>query len=53
MQIISKGGNVFCTTVRHYPPEIVAQMKKAGYRVKEKDVAGTDTSKSLHGNRRI
>lgn len=49
MQIITKGGQVFCTTVRHYPPEIVAQMKKAGYRVKEKDVE--ENGRDLRGLR--
>lgn len=35
MQIISKDKRVLCVTSVPYPPEIVAQMKKAGYKVKE------------------
>lgn len=35
MQIISKGGKVFCRTSVHYDAEIVKAMKKAGYKVKE------------------
>jgi len=34
-QVITKGGKVICTTSTPYPPEIIKQMKKAGYRVKE------------------
>lgn len=34
-QIISKDGVIKCTTTIPYPPEIVKQMKKAGYKVKE------------------
>lgn len=34
-QIITKDKRVICTTKTPYPPEIVAQMKKAGYKVKE------------------
>ena len=34
-QIISKDGKVFCVTSIPYPVEVVKQMKKAGYRVKE------------------
>lgn len=49
MQIITKGGKLFCTTMRHYPPEIVAQIKKAGYRVKEKDVG--ENGRDLRGVR--
>lgn len=33
-QIISKGKTVFCETSVPYPPEIVREMKKAGYTVK-------------------
>lgn len=40
-QIISKDGVVKCTTTIPYPPEVVKQMKKAGYKVKEiKDEGG-------------
>lgn len=35
MQTISKNGKVYCQTAVDYPPEIVRQMKKSGYRVKE------------------
>lgn len=34
-QIVSKDGIVYCETTVPYPPEIVASMKKAGYKVKE------------------
>lgn len=34
-QIISKDGKVFCITTIPYPPEVIKQMKKAGYKVKE------------------
>lgn len=37
MQIISKNRKVYCTTTIHYPPEVVKQMRKAGYRVTEKE----------------
>ena len=33
-QIISKDGVRYCTTTVPYPPEIIKQMKKAGYKVK-------------------
>ena len=33
--IISKNGVVFCTTTVPYPPEVIKQMKKDGYKVKE------------------
>ncbi len=33
--IISINGRVVCETTVPYPPEIVRQMKKAGYKVKE------------------
>ena len=36
-QIITKDGKVMCTTSIPYPPEIIKQMKKAGYKVKEVD----------------
>ena len=35
MQIISKGGRVYCRTFADYPAEIVKNMKSAGYKVKE------------------
>ena len=34
-QTITKHGKVYCTTTVPYPPEVVKQMKKAGYRVGE------------------
>ena len=34
-QTIIKDGKVFCVTSVPYPAEVVKQMKKAGYRVKE------------------
>lgn len=34
-QIISKNGKVVCTTTVPYPPEIIKQMKSAGYKIKE------------------
>lgn len=34
-QTIKKDGNVFCVTSVPYPEEVVKQMKKAGYKVKE------------------
>ena len=34
-QIIKKDGVVVCVTTVQYPPEIISQMKKAGYKVKE------------------
>ncbi len=34
-QIISKNGKVVCTTTVPYPPEVIKQMKQAGYKVKE------------------
>lgn len=37
MQIVSKGGKIYCRTTVHYPPEVVRSMKKAGYTVKEID----------------
>jgi predicted fused transcriptional regulator/phosphomethylpyrimidine kinase len=33
--IIKKDGKVFCVTSVAYPAEVVKQMKKAGYKVKE------------------
>lgn len=34
-QIISKDNKVFCTTTVPYSPEIIKEMKKGGYKVKE------------------
>lgn len=34
-QTITKDGKVFCVTSAPYPAEVVKQMKKAGYKVKE------------------
>lgn len=34
-QIISKDGKVYCVTSIPYPPEIIKEMKKGGYKVKE------------------
>ena len=34
-QIISKDGRVLCVTSVPYSPEVIKQMKKAGYKVKE------------------
>ena len=34
-QIISKDGQVVCTTTVPYPKEVIRQMKNAGYKVKE------------------
>lgn len=36
-QIISKDNKVKCVTTIPYPPEIIKQMKKAGYKVKVED----------------
>lgn len=35
MQIISKDKKVKCVTTVHYPPDVIRQMKKAGFKVKE------------------
>lgn len=35
IQTIIKDGKVYCATSVSYPPEVVKQMKKAGYKVKE------------------
>lgn len=32
---VSKGGKTYCETTVPYPQEVVRQMKKAGYTVKE------------------
>ena len=37
MQIITKDKKIICTTSIPYTAEEVKQMKKAGYKVKEKD----------------
>lgn len=34
-QTIIKDGKVYCVTTVPYPPEVIKQMKKAGYKVKE------------------
>lgn len=34
-QIITKAGKVYCITTVPYPPEVVKQIKKAGFRVRE------------------
>lgn len=34
-QIISKDKQVYCVTTAPYPPTIIKQMKKAGYKIKE------------------
>lgn len=34
-QIIKKDGKVYCVTAVPYPAEVIKQMKKAGYKVKE------------------
>lgn len=46
MQIVSKGGRVFCKTHIHYPADVVKGMKKAGYTVKE---AAEKSSKKKEG----
>lgn len=35
IQKIMKDGKVFCVTTVPYSPEVIKQMKKAGYKVKE------------------
>ena len=35
IQTIIKDGKVYCATSVPYPPEVIRQMKKAGYKVKE------------------
>lgn len=43
MQTITKTWKTYCQTAVDYPPEIVRQMKKAGYRVRQgKEKAGND-----------
>ena len=34
-QKIMKDGKVFCVTAVYYSPEVIKQMKKAGYKMKE------------------
>lgn len=34
-QIITKDNKVYCTTTVPYPPQVIKQMKAAGYKVKE------------------
>lgn len=36
-QVIMKDGKVLCETSVPYPPEIIKQMKKAGYKIKEEN----------------
>lgn len=36
-QTIKKDGKVFCATSVPYPVEVIKQMKKAGYKVKENE----------------
>lgn len=36
-QTISKDGVVICVTTIPYPPNIITEMKKAGYKVKVED----------------
>ena len=36
-QTISKDGKPMCVTTVPYPPEVIKSMKKAGYRVREKE----------------
>ena len=33
--IISKAGRVMCVTTVPYPPEVIKEMKAAGYKIKE------------------
>ena len=33
--IVTKDNKIYCQTTVSYPPEIVKQMKKAGYKIKE------------------
>lgn len=35
IQIITKDGEVVCTTTAPYPKEVIKELKKAGYKVKE------------------
>ena len=36
-QIISKEGVIYCVTTIPYPPNIIKDMKKAGYKVKTEE----------------
>lgn len=38
-QVVSKDGRAVCTTTVPYPADVVAKMKKAGYKVKNLDEA--------------
>lgn len=44
-QIITKDKKVYCETTVPYPPAIIRQMKKAGYKVKEITADGSPKSK--------
>lgn len=35
IQIITKDNKVICTTTVPYPPQIIRDLKKAGYKVRE------------------
>lgn len=35
IQIITKDNKVVCTTTVPYPPQIIRELKKAGYKVRE------------------
>ena len=41
-QIISKDGRIVCTTSVPYPAAVVKEMKKAGFKVVEKDGADNE-----------
>lgn len=36
-QIITKDGKVYCTTTAPYSKETIKQMKKAGFKIQEKE----------------
>lgn len=42
MQIISKDRRVVCQTMVHYPEDVIKEIKKAGYRVKEVRMYGNN-----------
>ena len=35
IQIITKNNKVLCKTTVPYPPQVIREMKKAGYKIKE------------------
>lgn len=35
IQIITKNNKILCQTTVPYPPQIIREMKKAGYKIKE------------------